>query len=147
MLITKSLYQSYRTRDFQGSSNHRQRGPNRICQRPAHRSKYLAYHGHDEYRIELESIPGLAIFIDFRKACDCTVDWNFLFRVLEVFNFGPCIKKLIRTFYTDCSRCFINNGFASAEFFQTRKGCPSRLSALRFSLCSMRRSFSQCNQK
>ena len=77
MLITKSLYQSYSTRDFQGSSNHRQRGPNRICQRPAHRSKYLAYHGHDEYRIELESIPGLAIFIDFRKAYDCTVDWNF----------------------------------------------------------------------
>ena len=28
---------------------------------------------------ELESIPGLAIFIDFKKAFN-TVDWNFLFR-------------------------------------------------------------------
>jgi len=41
---------------------------------------------------ELESIPGLAIFIDFKKAFD-TVDWNFLFRALQVFNFGPCIQK------------------------------------------------------
>ena len=44
---------------------------------------------------ELESIPGLAIFIDFKKAFD-TVDWNFLLRVLEDFNFGPCIQKWIR---------------------------------------------------
>jgi len=58
---------------------------------------------------ELESIPGLAIFTDFKKAFD-TVDWNFLFRVLQAFNFGPCIQKWIRTFYTNCSSCFINNG-------------------------------------
>ena len=61
---------------------------------------------------EPESIPGLAIFIDFKKAFD-TVDWNFLFRTLQAFNFGPCIQKWIRTFYTNCSSCFINNGFAS----------------------------------
>ena len=69
---------------------------------------------------ELESIPGLAIFIDFKKAFD-TVDWNFLFRTLQAFNFGPCIQKRIRTFYTSCSSCFINNGFAS-EFFKLERG-------------------------
>ena len=80
---------------------------------------------------ELESIPGLAIFIDFKKAFD-SVDWNFLFRTLQAFNFGPCIQKWpalypprvmaisiqkwIRTFYTNCSSCFTNNGFVS-QFF------------------------------
>ena len=34
---------------------------------------------------KLENIPGLAIFIDFKKAYD-TVDWNFLFRALQAFN-------------------------------------------------------------
>ena len=52
---------------------------------------------------EPESIPGLAIFIDFKKAFD-TVDWNFLFRTLQAFNFGPCIQKnvlyqLLQPFY------------------------------------------------
>ena len=52
---------------------------------------------------ELESIPDLAIFIDFKKEFD-TVDWNFLFRTLQAFNFGPCIQKnvlyqLLQPFY------------------------------------------------
>ena len=70
---------------------------------------------------ELESIPGLAIFIDFKKAFD-TVDWNFLFRTLQAFNFGPCIQKWIRTFYTNCSSCFTNNGFVSQFFTRVSKG-------------------------
>ena len=65
---------------------------------------------------ELENIPALAIFIDSKKEFH-TVDWNFLFKALQVFNFGSCIQNWIRTFYTDCSSCFINNGFAS-EFFK-----------------------------
>ncbi|KAL9987821.1 hypothetical protein ACROYT_G002189 [Oculina patagonica] len=85
---------------------------------------------------ELEDIPGLAIFIDFKKAFD-TVDWNFLHKTLQAFNFGPCIQKWIKTFYTDCSSCFINNGYAS-EFFKpergVRQGCP--LSEILFVLCA-----------
>ena len=85
---------------------------------------------------ELENIPGLAIFIDFKKAFD-TVDWNFLHKTLQAFNFGPCIQKWIKTFYTDCSSCFINNGYAS-EFFMpergVRQGCP--LSGILFVLCA-----------
>ena len=37
---------------------------------------------------ELENIPGMAIFIDFKKAFDI-VDWNFFFKTLEALNFGP----------------------------------------------------------
>jgi len=85
---------------------------------------------------ELESIAGLAIFIDFKKAFD-KVDWNFLFRTSQAFNFGPCIQKRIRTVYTDCSSCFINNEFAS-EFFKfgrgVREGCP--LPGSLFVLCA-----------
>jgi len=85
---------------------------------------------------ELETIPGLATFIDFKKAFD-KVDWNFLFRTSQAFNFGPCIQKRIRTVYTDCFSCFIKNEFAS-EFYilerGVRQGCP--LSGSLFFLCA-----------
>jgi len=44
---------------------------------------------------ELENIPGLAIFIDFKKAL-IAVDWNFLFKISQAFNFGPRIQKRIQ---------------------------------------------------
>ena len=84
----------------------------------------------------LDNIPGMAIFIDFKKAFD-SVDWNFLAKVLEAFNFGPQIRKWIKTFYTDISSCVINDGHAS-EFFNlqrgVRQGCP--LSGILFVLCA-----------
>ena len=86
----------------------------------------------------LDNIPGMAVFIDFKKAFD-PVDWNFLAKVLELeaFNFGPQIRKWIKTFYTDISSCVINNGHAS-EFFNlqrgVRQGCP--LSGILFVLCA-----------
>jgi len=55
---------------------------------------------------ELENIPGIAIFIDVKKAFD-TNDWNFLFKTLEALNFGPKFQQWIRTFYGDCSSCVI----------------------------------------
>ena len=41
---------------------------------------------------EKENIPGLVIFIDFRKAFD-TLEWNFLFNCLDAFNFGHEFKR------------------------------------------------------
>ena len=35
-----------------------------------------------------ENIPGLMLFIDFQKAFD-SVEWEFLLKCLETFNFGP----------------------------------------------------------
>ena len=68
----------------------------------------------------LDNIPGTAIFIDFKKAFD-SVDWNFLAKVLEAFNFGPQIRKWIKTFCTNITSCVINNGHAS-EFFNLQRG-------------------------
>jgi len=38
--------------------------------------------------ISLGNIPGMAIFIDFKKTFD-SVDWNFLSEVLGAFSLGP----------------------------------------------------------
>jgi len=84
----------------------------------------------------LENIPSMAIFIDFKKAFD-SVDWNFLAKALETFNFGPQIRKWIKTFYTNISGCVVNYGHSS-EFFnlqrEVRQGCP--LSGILFVLCT-----------
>ena len=36
---------------------------------------------------KLRNLPGLMVTIDFEKAFD-SLSWNFLFTVLEKFNFG-----------------------------------------------------------
>ena len=78
--------------------------------------------------------PGMLLFIDFEKAFD-SLEWNFLFKVPEVTNFGPMFRKWIQTFYSNITSCVINNGHAS-DFFQlyrgVRQGCP--LSGLLFVL-------------
>lgn len=37
----------------------------------------------------------MLLFIDFEKAFDC-LEWNFLFKVLAVMNFGPMFQKWIQ---------------------------------------------------
>ena len=69
---------------------------------------------------EKENIPGLMIFIDFRKAFD-TLEWNFLFKCLDAFNFGPEFKPWINTFYKNIQSCVINNGLSS-EYFNLSRG-------------------------
>ena len=69
---------------------------------------------------EKENIPGLMIFIDFRKAFD-TLEWNFLFNCLDAFNFGPEFKRWIKTFYKNIQSCVINNGLSS-EYFNLSRG-------------------------
>ena len=77
-----------------------------------------------------KNIPGIAIFLDFRKAFD-SVERDYIAKVLDVFKF----KFWVKVFYTDISSCVINNGFAS-PFFKlkrgVRQGCP--LSGLLFVL-------------
>jgi len=38
-----------------------------------------------------KNLPGLAVFLDFEKAFD-SIEWNFLFKVLDKLNFGPDFK-------------------------------------------------------
>lgn len=66
-----------------------------------------------------ENIPGILIFIDFKKAFD-TVEWHYLFDCLKAFNFGPGLINWVKTFYHNIERCVINNGLASNSFTLAR---------------------------
>ena len=68
---------------------------------------------------EKENIPGLMIFIDFRKAFD-TLEWTSLFYCLDAFNFGQEFKRWISTFYQNIQSCAINNDLSSECFNLTR---------------------------
>ena len=62
-----------------------------------------------------ENFPGLMIFIDFQKAFD-TIEWCYLQRCLESFNFGPEFIRWVMTFYNNIQSCVINNGITSDYF-------------------------------
>ena len=59
-----------------------------------------------------ENIPGLMIFIDFQKACN-SLEWNFLLKCPQYFNFGPDFIQWVLTFYKNIQSCVINNGIIS----------------------------------
>lgn len=73
-----------------------------------------------------QNIPGLAVFLDFEKAFD-SIEWNYLQKCLETFNFGPQLRQWVNVIYNDISSCILNNGFATRHFNLergVRQGCP-----------------------
>jgi exonuclease III len=76
----------------------------------------------------------LIVFLDFEKAFD-QLDWNFIQKTLESFNFGTYFRACIKVMYNNVTSCVMNNGYSS-KFFNIkrgiRQGCP--LSALLFIL-------------
>jgi len=65
------------------------------------------------------------VSLDFRKAFD-TLEWPFIKRVLNLFNFGESVKRWTSIFYTEVESAFLNNGFATNWFKPTRgvrQGC------------------------
>ena len=75
---------------------------------------------------EGRNIPGLLLFIDFKKAFD-TLEWPFISKTLQHFGFGPSLLNWIELFYCNIESCILNNGWAS-NFFKlsrgVRQGCP-----------------------
>ena len=73
-----------------------------------------------------QNIEGIATFIDFEKAFD-SLEWEFLSKAIETFNFGSDFKRWIQVLYNNISSCTVNNGFSS-PFFNlhrgVRQGCP-----------------------
>ena len=55
---------------------------------------------------EENNIPGIALFIDFRKAFD-TIERDFINNCLEQFNFGPNIKNWVKILYNNVSSCVL----------------------------------------
>ena len=68
---------------------------------------------------------GIALFIDFEKAFD-SLEWAFLSKALDVFQFGNDFKNWVRILFSNISSCTINNGYASSWFKLERgirQGC------------------------
>ena len=73
-----------------------------------------------------KNLPGLIVSLDQTKAYD-RVEWDFLFKVLEKFNFGPNFINMIKTCYTNIESCVKVNGYTSMYFNLSRgirQGCP-----------------------
>ena len=64
---------------------------------------------------KVKKLPGLLLFIDFEKAFD-SLEWDFLEKCLEKFNFGPDFRRWVKIFYNDVQSCVINNGLCSRYF-------------------------------
>ena len=67
-----------------------------------------------------ERISGILAFLDFEKAFD-SIEWEFLHKCSEVFNFGPDFKTWVSVLYTDISSFVCNNGVHS-DFFKVERG-------------------------
>ena len=73
-----------------------------------------------------QKIPGILVALDFRKAFD-SLEWPFIMRILDAFNFGSSIKRWISTFYTNVESAVLNNGYTTNWFKPSkgvRQGCP-----------------------
>ena len=84
---------------------------------------------------EIFNEPGVLLSLDFEKAFD-TIEWDFMYKCLEKFNFGDKFINLIKTLYNGPNIVIKNNGYFTREIKLTtglRQGCP--LSALIFILC------------
>ena len=59
--------------------------------------------------------------IDFEKAFD-TIDWDFINKTLQSFNFGQSLRKWVKLFFNDNSSANLNFGYLS-DFFKCERGC------------------------
>lgn len=83
---------------------------------------------------EKHKIPGILMFLDFKKAFD-SVEHGFILKTLLKINFGEDFIKWVTTIYSNPSAMVKNNGWLSESFSMSRgirQGCP--LSALLFLL-------------
>ena len=71
------------------------------------------------FHTKQEEKPGIAIFLNFRKAFD-TIEWNYLRAALQTFNFGPDILNWFQVIYNQVSSCVLHNGHASDVFLLER---------------------------
>ena len=70
--------------------------------------------------------------LDFEKAFD-SIEWNFMYKVLDKFNFGPSFINWVKLLYNKPVISIENNGWLSDDIALqrgVRQGCP--ISALLF---------------
>ena len=69
---------------------------------------------------QAKNLPALSLFINFEKAFD-SLEWHFLEKCLQLFNFGPDLIRWVNTFYKNVKSCIINNGLCS-HYFNVERG-------------------------
>ena len=69
---------------------------------------------------DIRQKTGILVTIDFQKAFD-SLSWDYLFKTLHTFNFGPDLIKWIKLCYTDISSC-ITNFKTSSAYFNIKRG-------------------------
>ena len=62
-----------------------------------------------------QNLPGILTSLDFRKAFD-SLEWPFIMKTLDYFNFGSDIKRWVNIFYTNIESTVIKNGFITNWF-------------------------------
>ena len=70
--------------------------------------------------IDQKKYPGLALFLDFKKAFDC-LEHNFIRKTLQSINFGESFIQWYTTLYSNATSCVINNGYTS-KYFPIERG-------------------------
>ena len=64
--------------------------------------------------------PGILFFIDLEKDFD-SLEWDFLNKCLELFNFGPEFIRWVNIFYKNIQSCIVNNGLC-CDYFNIEHG-------------------------
>ena len=79
---------------------------------------------------------GLLICTDSEKAFD-TIEWEFLFKTLEYFNFGETLINCIKIFYNGYTFTFLNNGKSAGKHVKLYHGLRQGdcISLILFLLC------------
>ena len=86
--------------------------------------------------VDENNIPALLLSADFQKAFD-SLEWDFVDCCLQIFNFGPSLRKWVKIFYTNITTRVSNNGWVTNIFYPSRgsrQGCL--LSPYVFIICA-----------
>ena len=65
------------------------------------------------FNTKIKKLPSLLLFIDFKKKAFDSLEWDFLEKCFENFNFGPYFRRWVHIFYNNVQSCVINNGLCS----------------------------------